>query len=162
MIIDAAQDPEGSEEVPIRFNRVVDEVRYGSGGVEALDTSGGVTRSDFAVITVPIGVLKKGSIRFSPGLPDRTLAGINGLGLGLLDKLWLAFDEVFWDEDAEMISWIDPARPGLWAEWVNGYRVFGEPVLLGFNGGSKAWSVAGLDDRTVVESGMEALGGMYG
>lgn len=162
MIVDSTLNAGSSGEVPVELETVVSEVRYGGGGVEVLDTKGGVTRSDFAVITVPIGVLQNGSIRFRPGLPARTMEGIGGLGLGLLDKLWLAFDEVFWDEDAEMIAWIDPERPGLWAEWVNGYRAFGAPVLLAFNGGSEAWRVAGADDRTVVESGMKALGGMYG
>ncbi len=51
-----------------------------------------------------------------------------------------------------MISWIDPERPGRWAEWVNGYRAFGKPVLLGFNGGDEAPGLAGEDDSTVVES----------
>jgi monoamine oxidase len=161
MIVDATLEAEDSGDIPVMMETVVAEVRYGGTGVEVVDTGGDVTDSDFAVITVPIGVLKSGSIRFDPGLPASTLQGIGGLGLGLLDKLWLAFDEVFWDEDVEMISWIDPERPGLWAEWVNGYRAFGEPVLLGFNGGSEAWRVAGLDDRTVVESGMNALSGLY-
>jgi monoamine oxidase len=162
MIVNATLEAEGSVEVPLRLETVVDAVRYDGQGVELRDTGGGSTRADFAVITVPLGVLKSGAISFEPGLPASTLAGIDGLGLGLLDKLWLAFDEVFWDEDVEMISWIDPERPGLWAEWVNGYRAFGQPLLLAFNGGSEAWRVAGLDDRIVLEGAMRALGSMYG
>lgn len=60
-----------------------------------------------------------------------------------------------------MISWIDPVRPGQWAEWVNGQRAFGRPVLLGFNGGAEAWRMATMDDRAVVDSGMQALGRMF-
>jgi monoamine oxidase len=162
MILDSTLEAEGAGEIPMKMETVVTEIRYDSGGVEVLDRSGSSTRSDFAVLTVPIGVLQSGAIRFRPGLPATSREGIAGLGLGLLDKLWLAFDEVFWDDDVEMLSWIDPARPGLWAEWVNGERAFGAPLLLGFNGGGEAWRVAGLDDRTVIESGMKALGGMYG
>lgn len=162
MVLDATLNAEASGEIPVQLGTVVSDVRYDGRGVEVLDSDGGSIRSDFAVITVPIGVLKSGAIRFSPGLPESTMSGIAGLGLGLLDKLWLAFDDVFWDEDVEMLAWIDPARPGLWAGWVNGYRAFGQPLLLAFNGGGEAWRVAGLDDRTVVESGMQALGGMYG
>ena len=156
LIVDAAG------ELPLKLNTVVKAVEYGSGGVEVLDDGGGRTAADFAVVTVPIGVLQRGSIRFSPALPPRTREGIGALGLGLLDKLWLAFDEPFWDLDTELISWIDPARPGRWAEWVNGQRAFGKPVLLGFNGGAEAWRVARQGDRAVVASGMEALDGMFG
>jgi monoamine oxidase len=162
MVVDATLNAEDSGEIPLWLETVATEVRYDSSGVEILDSKGGSRRSDFAVITVPLGVLKSGAIRFRPGLPASTLAGIGGLGLGLLDKLWLAFEDVFWDEDVEMISWIDPERPGLWAEWVNGYRACGEPLLLAFNGGAEAWRVAGLEDRAVLESAMRALGWMYG
>lgn len=162
MIVDATLNAESPGDIPLELETVVTEVRYDGRGVEVLDSGGGSRRSDFAVITVPIGVLKGGAIRFAPGLPGGTLEGIAGLGLGLLDKLWLAFDDVFWDEDVEMLSWIDPARPGLWAGWVNGYRAFGVPLLLAFNGGGEAWRVSGIDDRMVVESVMRALGGMYG
>jgi monoamine oxidase len=162
MIVDATLNAESPGDIPLELETVVTEVRYDRRGVEVLDSKGGTRRSDFAVVTVPIGVLKSGAIRFSPGLPAGSLEGIAGLGLGLLDKLWLAFDEVFWDEDVEMLSWIDPERPGLWAGWVNGQRAFGQPLLLAFNGGGEAWRVAGLDDRTVVESAVKALGGMYG
>ncbi len=156
MIVDAAGD------LPLRLNTVVKAVEYGSGGVKLIDSVGNRTTADFAVLTVPIGVLQRGSIRFTPPLPPRTREGIDGLGLGLLDKLWLAFDEPFWDLDTELISWIDPARPGRWAEWVNGQRAFGKPVLLGFNGGAEAWRVARQSDRAVVASGMAALDRMFG
>ena len=155
MVVDAAG------EVPLRLNTEVEAVEYGPDGVGLIDSGGGRTDADAAVVTVPIGVLKAGAIRFSPPLPAGTKRGIDGLGLGLLDKLWLAFDEPFWGLDTELVSWIDPERPGLWAEWVNGQRAFGKPVLLGFNGGAEAWRMARMDDAQVVDSGMKALGRMF-
>ena len=64
--------------------------------------------ADAAVVTVPIGVLKAEKVEFDPPLPARTRTAIDGLGAGLLDKVWLAFEEPFWDENAEGFSWIDP------------------------------------------------------
>ena len=156
MVIAAAGD------VPVTLGTAVTQVSRSRRGVAVSTDDGGTYLSDFAVVTVPIGVLKKGSIGFRPGLPASTRRAISSLGNGLLDKLWLSFDEPFWDRDAEMISWIDPARPGLWAAWVNGYRAFGRPVLLAFNGGAEAWRMAAFDDRTVVTSAMKALNAMYG
>lgn len=149
-------------ELPVVTGSVVEGVAWSAEGVEVSVSDGSTYIFDFTVVTVPIGVLRRGSISFTPELPAATRQAIAGIGLGLLDKLWLAFDEPFWDRKAEMISWIDPERPGRWAEWVNGYRAFGKPVLLGFNGGDEALSLAGEDDRTVIESGMRALGAMYG
>ena len=149
-------------ELPVRLEAVVEAVAYGPSGVEIGLRGGGSVESDFAVVTLPIGVLKAGSVDFNPPLPARKQAAINALGAGLLDKLWLSFDEVFWDGEAEMIHWIDPARPGRWAEWVNGYKLTGKPLLLGFNGGGIAREMSGLGDEEVVDSGMRALDSMFG
>lgn len=149
-------------EVPVRLGAVVETVTYGSSGVEVGIQGGSGIESDFAVITLPIGVLKAGSVEFNPALPARKQAAIDALGAGLLDKLWLSFDEVFWDGEAEMIHWIDPARPGRWAEWVNGYKLTGKPLLLGFNGGGIAREMSGLGDEEVIDSGMRALDAMFG
>jgi hypothetical protein len=40
-----------------------------------------------AIITVPLGVLQKGSIAFTPALPASKQTAINRLGMGLLDKV---------------------------------------------------------------------------
>ncbi|MBC7544845.1 MAG: FAD-dependent oxidoreductase [Candidatus Sericytochromatia bacterium] len=42
-----------------------------------------------AMITLPLGVLKKGAITFTPALPARRLAAIQHLGMGGLDKVYL-------------------------------------------------------------------------
>ena len=53
------------------------------------------------VVTVPLGVLKKGSVAFVPPLPACKRASIARLGVGLLDKVALVFkpDQVFWDKN---------------------------------------------------------------
>jgi len=79
MIVDATLSAEGSGDIPLELETVVTEVRYDGRGVEVLDSGGGSRRSDYAVITVPIGVLKGGAIRFAPGLPGGALEEIAGL-----------------------------------------------------------------------------------
>ena len=58
------------------------------------------------IVTVPLGVLKKGSITFSPPLPAAKQAAIAALGMGLLDKVALVFriDDIFWDKSVEVRS----------------------------------------------------------
>jgi len=66
------------------------------------------------------------------------MEALNALQSGLLDIHWLAFDAAFWDPDVDVINWIDPVNPGHWPFSVNGYKIFGEPILLGFNWGDEA------------------------
>ena len=61
-----------------------------------LDTGAGVRISvgaeefhaDYAVVTLPLGVLKKGSVRFSPPLSPTKARALNGLGMGNLHRLF--------------------------------------------------------------------------
>ena len=64
---------------------------------------------------------------------------------------------MFWNPDVDVINWIDPNNPGLWAMWVNGYKAFGTPTLLGFNASSVAREVATWSDSAVIDSAMSAL-----
>jgi monoamine oxidase len=42
---------------------------------------------DAVLVTVPLGVLKKGSISFEPPLPQRKLDAIQRMGFGVLNKV---------------------------------------------------------------------------
>jgi polyamine oxidase len=146
----------------IRLEWVVSQIEYGDEGVTVYSADGAELRADLAVVTLPVGVLRAANVEFTPPLPSDKVDALAGLGSGLLDKLWLAFDEVFWDAEADVINWIDPDNPGLWPFWVNGYKSFGVPVLLAFNGGGVARELADWSDDEVVASAMAALSAMAG
>lgn len=148
-------------DIPVRTQQVVTGVRYSGDGVTVALKEGDTVRADRAVITVPIGVLKAGTIDFEPALPNAKQEAVGALGAGLLDKLWLEFPKPFWDKDVDVIEWFDQDNPGLWSWWVNGYKVFGKPVLLGFNGGDHAHELAEASDDEVVDSAMRALHRMH-
>lgn len=146
----------------IRLEWVVSEIEYGDDGVTVYSANGAGLRADLAVVTLPVGVLRAKSVAFTPPLPSDKADALAGLGSGLLDKLWLAFDDVFWDAEADVINWIDPDNPGLWPFWVNGYKFSGVPVLLAFNSGGVARELADWSDDEVVASAMAALSAMFG
>ncbi|MCX5563474.1 FAD-dependent oxidoreductase [Streptomyces sp. NBC_00038] len=148
-------------DIKVRTGATVTGVRHDSTGTTLTLDGGEEIEADHTVITVPIGVLKAGRIAFDPPLPDEKQQAIDALGAGLLDKLWLEFDEVFWDRDASVIEWFDHDDPGLWAYWINGHKAFGKPVLLGFNAGAYAHRLAEHTDQQVVTSALTALRGMY-
>lgn len=148
-------------DLPVRTEAVVTEIRHDAEGTTTVLDTGEEIRGDHCVVTVPLGVLKAEKITFRPGLPEDKRNAVETLGMGLLDKLWLWFPEVFWDTEAHVLEWCDPQDPGLWSWWVNGYRAFGRPVLLGFNGGDHAHALATLGDEEVVDSAMDALRRMH-
>ncbi|MEV0261108.1 FAD-dependent oxidoreductase [Streptomyces sp. NPDC050617] len=147
--------------IPVRTGAVVTRIARDPGGVTLTLADGETLRADRCVITVPLGVLKARKITFEPALPVQKREAIDALGFGLLDKLWIQFPSVFWDKNADLVGWFDPADPGRWSWWLNGHRAFGKPVLLGFNAGRPAHDHAHLTDRQVVDSAMDALRRMH-
>ena len=144
----------------IRLNEVVTRVDYGDSGVR-IQTNTATYESDRALITVPLGVLQRGDIQFSPTLPADKQDAINSLGMGLLDKLYLRFPNIFWDKGADMLGYLGD-KTGEWAEWLNIAHYTDEPILLGFNAGSFARTVENWTDEQIVESAMSVLRDIYG
>ena len=59
-------------------------------------TNKGTFQSEFVLVTVPLGVLKKSSIAFNPILPVAKRTAIARMNMGLLDKVILQFPTRFW------------------------------------------------------------------
>lgn len=114
------------------------------------------------VVTLPLGVLKSGSVEFSPGLPAVKAAAIRGLGVGVLNKCYLRFPEAFW-ADTDWLGYVPPLdRYGQWAQWINVARPTGRPVLLGFNAADFGRSIEAWTDTQIIEGAMSTLRRMYG
>ena len=144
----------------IRLETVVKSVSYGDGGVE-VETSDGTFEAEQAVVTFPLGVLKKGSVRFEPPLPKSKQDAINRLNMGLLDKVYFKFPEVFWDEDIETISYVGE-RLGEWCEWLSFAPFTGQPILMAFHGGEKGIALENLSDNEIRAGAMTTLRVMFG
>ena len=94
----------------------------------ALETS---EEGSHAVVTVPLGVLKRDVPRFSPALPADRMAAIERLGFGRYEKVALRFDEPFWRAAGLPHAMIFPRDPGAPAVWAIGQDAFGAgPVLV--------------------------------
>jgi monoamine oxidase len=146
-------------EYEVVLSALVEAVDHAGPGVE-LTVGGERVTADAAVVTLPLGVLKAGVTTFDPPLPPAKAAAVDRLGMGLLDKVHLRFDEPFWDVDAHVLGRVGPER-GRFAWWLNLAAHTGEPILIGFHGGSQADDLArGRDDQIVAEA-MDALRGMY-
>lgn len=99
----------------IRTSRLVRRITHGPDGVrvetEAIAATpgcglachaprgeGGSTEThaaDLCLVTVPLGVLKAGTIVFDPPLPAAKTAAISRMGMGTLNKIALRFPATF-------------------------------------------------------------------
>mgnify|MGYP000297349483 CR=1 FL=1 len=66
----------------------------------------------------------------TPAGPD----AIARLNMGVLNKCYLKFPKVFWDDESHLLGYVSEEK-GQWCEWVNFSALFNQPVLLGFNAG---------------------------
>jgi monoamine oxidase len=72
--------------LPVRLGCPVTSIRTLPGRIE-LATAQGVLTADQAIVTVPLGVLVAGRLRFDPPPPPAILAAIEALPMGDLVKL---------------------------------------------------------------------------
>ncbi|HRW36128.1 MAG: FAD-dependent oxidoreductase [Acidimicrobiales bacterium] len=141
--------------IDVRYGWTAATVAIEDDAVAVTSASGEVLRADRVVVTVPLGVLQAGTIAFTPALPAATQAAIDGLGVALLDKVWLRWDEPWWNEEAEQWTLVADDEP--YGEWFNLQGATGEPVLLGLIGGQAARDQAGRSDDDVLASCLRAL-----
>ena len=77
--------------VDVRLGRPVSEIAASPDGVRVVTADGTAEEGSHVVVTVPLGVLKRGVPRFSPALPRDRLAAIGRLGFGRFEKVALRF-----------------------------------------------------------------------
>ncbi|MEO6944962.1 MAG: FAD-dependent oxidoreductase [Lacisediminihabitans sp.] len=133
----------------------VSEIAYSETGVSLRFGTGESLRVDRVVVTVPLGVLKKNSLAFSPLLPLTHRTAIAALGVGTVDTVWLKFDTQFWKTNAAI--WNLVGTDDDLTSWINLQPIIGEPVLVGLVGGAAAARVAMLNDAELSASAMTAL-----
>jgi monoamine oxidase len=144
----------------IRLGQQVSRIDSRGDGVE-VRSSGGTCGADAAIVTVPLGVLKKGTIEFLPELPERHRQAIEALGMGVLNKAILRFPAAFWPGDADWLAYAGEER-GRWAEFFSLLRPTGLPILVGFNAGAYGREIEAWSDDEIVQDAVDALRDMFG
>lgn len=145
----------------VDLNQTVDAIEIGDNGV-GVRTGQGVSTFDAVVVTVPLGVLKAGRIKFKPELPADKRQAIERLGMGTLDKVYLLFDDVFWDREPHvLVTPFTGYDPGHFNDWINYFPLVGEPLLMAFNGGPAALALASESDEEVVRRALATLRRAY-
>ena len=137
----------------IKLSTEVTKITHSDSAVR-IETSQGGFDADRVIVTIPLGVLKAGTIAFDPPLPDEKQAAIAKLGFGLLDKVVLKFDQPFWP-DADVIGLAGSDQPV--SMLINGETFADAPLLVGLRGGSDARAREALNDQDAVAQVVTAL-----
>jgi monoamine oxidase len=144
----------------IKLGQVVREVRWEKSPVRVV-TQDSEFEADRVLVTLPLGVLQAGKVAFTPALPRDKTNAIAKLGMGVLNKCYLRFEEPFWPKDADWLEYVSDT-PGAWTEWVSFWSAAKQPVLLGFNTADRGREIEDLSDEKIVASAMRTLRTIYG
>ncbi len=144
----------------IELGQVVKEIQWHQSPVRVITQKTEFT-ADCVLVTLPLGVLQAGNVRFTPELPRNKQNAIAKLGMGVLNKCYLRFPKVFWPADVDWLEYVSE-RHGEWTEWVSFKRAANMPILLGFNAADRGREMEGWSDRQIVASAMETLRKIYG
>ncbi len=149
-----------ARDLEIKTEQVVQQIHWKEEPARIV-TSRSEFTADLVLVTLPLGVLKAGSVTFAPELPAATQQAISGLEMGVLNKCYLKFAKAFWPKDIDWMEYI-PEQHGEWTEWVSLLRTTGQPILLGFNAGDRGREIESWTDPEIVASAMETLRKLFG
>jgi monoamine oxidase len=148
------------EGVDIRFGTNVMSIDYGDNGAR-IKTTNQTFSTDFVICSLPLGVLKAQTVKFSPALPAAYQKSIKTLGFGSVTKIALKFDLPFWDIETQYFGIMTEPK-GRWNYWVN-YRTFSDQnILLGLSVGAYAPVADRMSDAEMTEDALEVLRNVWG
>lgn len=144
--------------LPIRLSTPVDSIGWDGAGV-TVNTAAGALSAQTVIVTVPVGVLQAGGIRFVPGLPAPTLAAIDGLQMGALTKIALRIegDRLGFDPASSLFDAGDADAPLSVEMWP-----FDRNLAVMMLGGDHARRVVGLGPDAAIAYATDRLAAMLG
>ncbi len=125
--------------VAIHLSSPVQAVQWSAGKVKVVTETGPTFEADKVVVTVPLGVLQKGSITFTPPLAEYQEA-VNNIGFGGVIKFLFEFKDSFWEDritrPLKDVAFIfsDAGVPTWWSQLPNKI-----PLLTGWLGGPSTY-----------------------
>jgi len=127
-------------------------------------SKGQIFRCHQLLITVPLGVLKSESIKFSPPLPSSKIKAIDHIGYGTMNKIVLGFSHPFWEDflehQAEFFSYVGASETDSF-HFLNLRKPYGIPALVTFTYGTSAQEKEKLTDSEVATMITDVLKKMF-
>lgn len=159
-----ALDP---DRVHVRLETAATSLTRDRGGIVVDATSRGAAlrvRAKAAIVSLPVGVLQAGTLRFEPELPPQKRDALAGLIMGPVVKLVLRFRTAFWERvnderyrDAAFLHRAEAAFPTFWTT-----LPLRSAQLVAWAGGPKADALEREDTDARVERALADLRVLFG
>lgn len=140
----------------VRLAEPVRMIEWHAAGV-ALTTDLGVIEADRCIASLPISLLQRGEPVLRPGLPSRHLDALARIGMGVVEKVLMRFEERWWPATPSgYMRWYD--SPASWCEWGDLTDGCGAPVVAALIAhDAVARHHHGRSDAEVVSAATDAL-----
>ncbi|KAL1630969.1 hypothetical protein SLS56_004643 [Neofusicoccum ribis] len=99
------------------LNTVVENITYSSDGVTVYNDDGSCISAAHAICTFSVGVLQNEVVAFDPPLPDWKKTAIESFQMGTYTKVFMQFNETFWDPATQFFLYADPDVRGYYPVW---------------------------------------------
>lgn len=123
--------------ISVQLDTAVHTIRRRADRV-VVDTSRGRFEAEAVIVTIPIKLLQTGVIQFIPELPRWKENAFQKVGIGLSNKVFLAFEEPFWDDEWAFAGFSRMNGEASKSIVVNLHQHQGAPVLAMLATGSAA------------------------
>lgn len=154
-----------SPRATLHLKAVVSDIRRvtdGSGDkvIEIVCADGRTLLARKVVCTIPLGVLKTGSVAFTPALTPRKQEAIKNLGVGVMNKVILEYDSCFWNEE-DLVFGHTSDKWGEFPWFINLKKETKRNVLICFLVGKAAVEVEGWADDKIIHNVHSILQAMF-
>ena len=157
-----------SDSSRLHLNTTVTVIQWSDECVCATALENGESRrycAPYAIHTFSHGTVQFGTVEFEPALPEAKVFAFNLFNEAVFQKVWISFNETFWDADLDAINYIDPI---LGREYYPTLTPLGAsypgnpPILEAFLTGETALRVALQDPEITKQQIVDILRRIYG
>ena len=147
--------------LPVQLNAPATHVDWSGNGV-SVETPSGTIRAKACIVTVSTGVLRAGSIKFTPELPHWKRQAISNLPMGLLAKVTLQFegDQFGFVPNHWLTYWVPNEMPAEACYFLS--FPFGFNIMIGFIGGQFGWQLSAEGTEAAVDFALNEVVNMVG
>ena len=112
--------------------------------VKVTITGGAVYNASYVISTLPLGVMQKNTVTWTPPLSADKVKAMYMLNMGCLDRITLVFEKNWWDPKNED-CWVDRLTSNndnnMFTEFYSLTQILRRNVLIAFVAGDKAPTV---------------------
>lgn len=137
------------ENTNVRLDEVVKEINQKNNRVEIV-TENNTFDADYVIVTTPISILQKGTIKFNPALPEFKTKSFSSRKMGLLNKVFMQFEDKFWDNDKHFQIFLSETKR-TFGTCVNYHHYSQKPILVALSSTESALWVEKSEDEEIKE-----------